>query len=204
MKRPLRRLPAVCRKAFIFLWAAAAAAGLGGCGSIELNRGVTVPPPIRRGGGDFVGHVVDGLHVTGRPVTVDPATYRLTVSGNVRNELSLSLDEVRAMPAVSEKIDLVCPGVFVDKGTWTGVPLRTILEKAGLGEGSDEVVFTSLDGRYHGGLPVEQALGDGVLIAYAFDGKPFDRLNGFPLRLVAKNKPGYLWVKWLGRIEVER
>ena len=82
------------------------------------------------------------------------------------------------------------------------MPLLDILGRAGLEEGSDAVVFLDVKERYRAELPLARVLQDGFLVAYEFDGKTFDRRNGFPLRLVAKNEPGYYWVKWLGRIEI--
>ncbi len=165
----------------------------------DANSFGRMPRAYRDSGG---GWVLDGLHVTGRPVDIDIASYRLVVSGNVMHPLSLSYEEIRAMPAVREEVTLVCPGVFVDTGVWTGVPLRDILNKAVPMEGSDRVAFVSADERYDAELPLERALGEGVLIAYEFEGRPFDRRHGFPLRLVARGEPGYSWVKWLGKIEV--
>jgi DMSO/TMAO reductase YedYZ molybdopterin-dependent catalytic subunit len=196
----LKRSPMV--RMFFFVLTAAATGCLAASGAIDHKTGVTSSGPMPRGYRDWIGWVVDGLHVTGSPITVDIASYRLAVSGSVQHPLSLSYDEILEMPSVREQVNLVCPGVFVDKGVWTGVPLRDILKKAGLEENSIRVAFISVDERYRAELPLRKALGDGFLIAYEFNGKTFDRRNGFPVRLVAKNEPGYYWVKWLGRIEV--
>lgn len=146
--------------------------------------------------------LVDGLHVTGTAVPVDPETYRLKVSGAVDRELSLSLAEVRALPAVRQEFSLDCPGFFVDHGTWTGVPLRELLERAGVRPQARRVLFTSLSLGYTSVLSLEDARKDGVLVAYEFDGRSFPPLHGFPLRLAAKGHPGSVWVKWLGEIQV--
>jgi DMSO/TMAO reductase YedYZ molybdopterin-dependent catalytic subunit len=171
-------------------------------GAIDDGAGATSFGPMPRSYRDSGGWVVDGLHVTGSPIKVDIASYRLVVSGNVQHPVSLSYDEVRAMPSVQELVTLVCPGIFVDKGVWTGVLVRDILQKAGLKSPSNRVVFISANERYRSEILLEKVLGDGFLIAYEFQGKTFDRRNGFPLRLVAKDEPGHSWVKWLGRIEV--
>jgi DMSO/TMAO reductase YedYZ molybdopterin-dependent catalytic subunit len=196
----LKKVPMI--RLLFFLLTAAVSGCLAACGAIDHKAGVALSGPWPRAYRDSGGWVVDGLHVTGSPIAVDIASYRLSVSGNVQHPLSLSYDEIREMPSVREQTTLVCPGVFVDKGVWTGVPLRDILSKAGLKDGSIRVVFITMDERYRSELPLAKALSDGVLIAYEFDGKTFDRRNGFPLRLVVRNEPGYYWVKWLGRIEV--
>ena len=145
----------------------------------------------------------EGLHVTGTPVDVDIATFRLKVEGAIERPLSLSFEELRGLPAVREEIVLECPGFFVDRGVWTGVPVRELLARARVRPGAKRVVFTSLDGGYTQSLSMGELRDDGTLIAYEFDGKVFPRVHGFPVRLTAKGKPGSYWVKWLGSIRVE-
>jgi DMSO/TMAO reductase YedYZ molybdopterin-dependent catalytic subunit len=75
--------------------------------------------------------LADGLHVTGTPIEVDAATYRLKVGGLVATPLALSLDEVRSMPAERLLMSLTCPGFFTDTGYWTGVRVAEVLKRAG-------------------------------------------------------------------------
>ena len=146
--------------------------------------------------------LVDGLHVTGTPVDVDSESFRLRVGGAVERPLSLSLAQLRGMPAVRADITLVCPGFFTDRGVWTGVPVRDLLALAGVRPGADRVVFTSLSQGYTSALSLADLERDGVLVAYEFDGKPFPVVHGYPLRLTAKDHEGNVWVKWLGEIQV--
>jgi DMSO/TMAO reductase YedYZ molybdopterin-dependent catalytic subunit len=146
---------------------------------------------------------VDGLHVTGTAVEVDVETFRLEVLGKVDSPLALGLDEIRGMEAVRLEADLICPGFFVDKGFWTGVPVRSLLESAGVKAGAREVAFQSVDGSYTRNLPLDKALETQMLVGYEFDDRELHVLHGFPLRLVAPGQPGNVWVKWLGRITVQ-
>jgi DMSO/TMAO reductase YedYZ molybdopterin-dependent catalytic subunit len=146
--------------------------------------------------------LVDGLHVTGTPVEVDAESFRLRIEGAVERPLALSLEQIRALPAVREEITLVCPGFFTDRGVWTGVPVRDLLAMAGVRPGAAKVVFTSLSQGYTSRLSLEDLERDGVLVAYEFEGKPFPVVHGFPLRLTAKDHQGNVWVKWLGEIRV--
>lgn len=146
----------------------------------------------------------EGLHVTGTPVEVDLATFRLKVQGAVERPLALSFEQIRELPAVREEITLECPGFFIDRGIWTGVPVRELLARAGVEKGAKRVIFTSLDGGYSQSLDLEDLQGDGTLIAYEFDGKPFPKVHGFPVRLAAKGQAGSYWVKWLGSLRVEK
>ncbi len=146
--------------------------------------------------------LVEGLHVTGTPVEVDVESFRLRIEGAVERPLSLSLVQIRALPAVREQITLECPGFFVDRGVWTGVPVRDLLAMAGVRAGAASVVFTSLSEGYTSTLSLQDLEQDGVLVAYEFEGQPFPAVHGFPLRLTAKDHQGNVWVKWLGEIRV--
>jgi DMSO/TMAO reductase YedYZ molybdopterin-dependent catalytic subunit len=79
--------------------------------------------------------------------------------------------------------------------------LAPLLEEAGLQEGAKNVVFHALDG-YESSLTLEEALAEGVFLAYQVNGETLPPEHGFPLRLVARGQFGGKWVKWLGRIEV--
>ena len=93
----------------------------------------------------------------------------------------------------------------VGNAEWTGVPLRGLLEEAGVDEGAVEVLFRGLDRGMEGGeeqgyersLPLEEALPEDVLLAYEMNGAPLPPQHGFPLRLVVPGWYGMASVKWL-------
>jgi len=144
----------------------------------------------------------EGLHVTGTAIDVDLKTYRLEITGEVNKNLSLTFDDVKNLPSVRIYSELDCPGFFIDKGYWTGVKILDLLNMAGLKENAKEVEFISVDGSYSKVLALEDIQPEGFLIAYQFNDKEFSKYHGFPLRVVAKDQPGSVWVKWLGKIEV--
>ena len=86
----------------------------------------------------------------GHPV-VDPATYRLNVSGLVEHAHHLSLDELRKMGNAELVAGFECSGNrrplqgLIGNGRWTGVPLKTVLDKAGLKDNAREIVFFGAD-----------------------------------------------------------
>jgi sulfane dehydrogenase subunit SoxC len=156
---------------------------------------------------------------------VDPAAWRLELGGAVDRPLALSLDDLRALPAVTRPVTLECAGngralmaprplsqpwltEAVGTGEWTGVPLRALLERAGLRDDAVEVLFTGLDRGIEGGveqayersLPVAEALGDDALLAYELNGEPLPPQHGFPLRLMIAGWYGMAHVKWLAAI----
>lgn len=145
----------------------------------------------------------EGLHITGKPFDFDIKTYRLTVTGKVDNPLSLTFEDVKALPSVKKKLTLDCPGFFTDIGTWTGVPVKVLLEKAKIRSDAKIVIFSVPDDSYRTRFSVPEATKEDMLIAYEFNGKQFHRVHGFPLRLVAGGHEGSDWVKWLQKIVVE-
>jgi DMSO/TMAO reductase YedYZ molybdopterin-dependent catalytic subunit len=156
---------------------------------------------------------------------VDPASWRLSIGGLVGRELSFSLDDLRARPAVTHAVTLECAGngrarlsprpisqpwllEAVGTAEWTGVPLRSLLEEAGIADGAIEVLFHGLDHgveaglhqHYERSLALAEAQRDEVLLAYAMNGEPLLPQHGFPLRLVVPGWYGMTSVKWLDRI----
>jgi DMSO/TMAO reductase YedYZ molybdopterin-dependent catalytic subunit len=147
---------------------------------------------------------VDKLGLTGTPVEVDIATYRLVVDGLVERPLSLSYDELLAYPTVSQVLRLECPGFFVDWAEWTGPLVRTLLEEAGIKPEASTVKFYDGDEYpYTKTLPLEQARRDDTLLAWKVNGVILPVEHGYPVRLAAGSELGSYWVKWLFRIEVQ-
>jgi DMSO/TMAO reductase YedYZ molybdopterin-dependent catalytic subunit len=142
-----------------------------------------------------------GLHVTGGIQQIDAIAYRLEVTGKVKRRLSLSYDDLRCMPRVASRPDLVCPGFFKDVATWAGTPLKYILELAGVESTAASVRLTGADA-YSASMTVEQAISEGNFLAYEWEHKALPRLHGFPVRGVFPAMEGNQWVKWLIKIEV--
>jgi DMSO/TMAO reductase YedYZ molybdopterin-dependent catalytic subunit len=142
-----------------------------------------------------------GLHVTGKMQLLDPATYRLRVTGKVERPLELTYDEIRCLPKVQASPVLECPGFFVDEATWAGAPIAEVLALAGVQDGAGSVEFIGADD-YASSLSLEEALDRANFLAYEWEGQPLPRLHGFPLRLVVPGAQGNKWTKWLVEMEV--
>ena len=161
----------------------------------------------------------------GHPV-LEAASHRLTVSGLVDRSMSLSLDDLRQMGGVELAAGFECSGNrpplqgSSSNGRWTGLPLRAVLERAGVQAAAREVVFFGADGReeevewrrrtfsvdvrFGRSLPREHALSSAPFLAYALNGEPLTRHQGFPLRLIVPGWYGVANVKWLSEIRVQR
>lgn len=160
---------------------------------------------------------------------LDPATWRLQVSGLVERPLSLSLGQLRSMAAQTAVATLECAGngrSMLDphvpgeqwglgaagRATWTGVPLTDMLNRAAPQPGAREVLFRGADhghveGR-DGPVPFERSVplghlhSAGALLAYAMNGEPLSVQHGYPLRLIMPGWYGVASVKWLTEIEL--
>jgi DMSO/TMAO reductase YedYZ molybdopterin-dependent catalytic subunit len=142
-----------------------------------------------------------GLHMTGTPIEVDVGTYRLEISGLVDRPLSLTYDDLRCLPKVEATPELVCPGYFVDVATWAGVPLRDVLDRAGVSDGATSLRLMAADG-YSLRIDLSEDALASAFLAYELEGETLPVLHGFPVRFVWPGHSGNDWVKWLVGIEV--
>jgi DMSO/TMAO reductase YedYZ molybdopterin-dependent catalytic subunit len=141
--------------------------------------------------------------VSGSMPTFDPGTWRLTVGGGVEQPLSLSYDDLRALPRVNQISTFHCvTGWTVQNVHWGGVRIKDVLAKAGPIPDAHALEFVSAETPYTDYLTMKQASLHDVLLAYEMDGKPLPREHGAPVRLVIPDMYGYKNVKWLNAINV--
>jgi DMSO/TMAO reductase YedYZ molybdopterin-dependent catalytic subunit len=130
---------------------------------------------------------------------IDPLRWRLAVRGRVAHELDMSLSDLAALGETEREAVLDCTSGWALRTSWRGVPLGAVLDAAGLGQNATQVVVRSVTGWY-AQLPVDEA--KSALLATAVAGRPLPHGNGAPCRLVAPDRRGLEWVKWVDRIEV--
>jgi hypothetical protein len=130
---------------------------------------------------------------------IDPLAWHLAVRGRVIRPLDLSLAELAALGEVEREAVLDCTSGWALRTAWRGVPLSAVLESAGLAEGARQVTVRSVTGWY-AALPLAEARD--ALLATSVAGHPLPHGNGAPCRLVAPDRRGLEWVKWVARIEV--
>jgi sulfane dehydrogenase subunit SoxC len=164
-----------------------------------------------------------GLHFErshGGTAVIDPATHSLYVHGMVREPKKFSMADIRRFPPMSRIMFLECSGNgltewskptmptvqfthgLTSTSEWTGVPLATILNEAGLrpgakwllAEGGDAAAMTR-------SIPLAKALKD-CFLAYGQNGEAIRPEQGYPLRLMVPGYEGNINIKWLRRIEV--
>lgn len=132
---------------------------------------------------------------------VDLTAYRLAVEGMVENPLSLSFDDIKALPAEERYVKLPCVEGWTEAGIWKGPKLSLLLERAGVKGGAETVVFTS-PGGYTTSLTLDDIKATDPILAYDVNGSRLPDEQGYPLRLVVPNRYGYKWIKWVVAIKV--
>ena len=141
--------------------------------------------------------------VTGRLHSRSEADYKLEVGGFVDAPTTLTMADLRAMPATRMTKDFQCvTGWRVNDVKWVGVRLSEVMDRAGVRDGAWGVRFVSFDGVYTETLSMEQARRDDVIVAYEMDGKPVSSAHGGPARLYVAPMYGYKSIKWLQTIEL--
>jgi DMSO/TMAO reductase YedYZ molybdopterin-dependent catalytic subunit len=162
--------------------------------------------PIVVPNGDF--YRIDTAFI---PPTVDRATWSLRIHGLVDHEVTLTYDELTALPIIEQFVTIACVsnevgGNLVGNARWTGVRLRDVLAMAGVQSSADQLVGRSVDG-FTAGMPVEWVMDPSrePLIAVGMNGDPLPRNHGFPARLIVPGLYGYVSAtKWLSELELTR
>ena len=138
-----------------------------------------------------------------------PADWRLEIAGAVATPLSLDLDAVKQYGSVTEMATLECawsrgPFLWVGNATWTGVPLKTLLEQAGPLPEAASVAIEAEDEYVLGDIAIESILArDDFVLAWQMNGEELPPEQGYPLRLVVPGAGGFHWVQWVTHIEVK-
>lgn len=193
---------------------------LGPAVDVEAQReAVTLPPPQLVVGDN--GFEVDGISPLITPndefyridtalvvPRVDTADWTLSFTGMVDNPFELTFDELLELATMEEAVTLACVSNevgddLVGNAVWRGVPLASLLERAGVQEGATQIVGRSVD-NFTTGFPTEIALdGRPAMVAIAMNGEPLPAAHGFPARLVVPGLYGYVSAtKWLKEIEL--
>jgi sulfite dehydrogenase len=165
-------------------------------------------------------------HLADIPLEIDPATFRLEVKGAVDTPVQLSLDELKHMGGTEVVAVNQCSGNsrgffeprvaggqagngMMGNARWQGVPLKAVLDRAGVKAAAVQVRFDGLDGPvadttpdFVKALPVDQARDGEVMLAWGMNGDDLPFLNGYPLRLVVPGYYGTYWVKHLNQVTV--
>ena len=140
------------------------------------------------------------------PPTVDANSWRLVVNGLVSRPLTITYEQLKAMPSVPQIATLECisnkiANDFIGTAIWNGIRLKDLLEKSGVKPNAKYIVFRCADG-YDVGIPLERGLQEGSILAYGMNGETLDAKHGYPVRAIIPGLYGMMNPKWITEIEL--
>ncbi len=135
------------------------------------------------------------------PQNVDIKTYKLIVNGLVEKPASYTYDEVLSNRKYTKVVTLYCVEGWDVKLLWEGILLKDIFNKVKVDSSANTVIFHSVDG-YTTSLPLKTILDKNMILAYKMNEVVLPPERGYPFQLVAEDKLGYKWAKWIDRIEL--
>jgi DMSO/TMAO reductase YedYZ molybdopterin-dependent catalytic subunit len=136
------------------------------------------------------------------PQYIDPGTYRLNVQGLVTDPGTYTYDDVLTnYPAYQKVVTLHCVEGWDVTILWEGILVRDILMDADVLSEADTIIFRAQDG-YSTSFPLSYIMDNDILIAYRINNVTLPEERGYPFQLVAEDKWGYKWIKWITTIEL--
>lgn len=141
---------------------------------------------------------------------VDPASWTLRIHGMVEREVTITWDELLALPLEESVTTLACVsnevgGGLIGNAVWLGYPIRDLLARAAPSADADMVLSRSVDG-FSASTPLPVLMDDrNAILAVGMNGEPLPPEHGFPARLVVPGLYGYVSAtKWVTELEVTR
>jgi DMSO/TMAO reductase YedYZ molybdopterin-dependent catalytic subunit len=184
---------------------------------LQHYKSKIVPPPTPNYGAvqpvKFLSSEVttnDQYYVVSKNLYADPTVsaggWRLVVYGQVEHVFSLTYQELLAQPMQTQYESMMCVsnevgGPYMSNALWVGVPLKDLLQRAGVKPGATKVVFYA-DDDYSDSIHLTKALEPTTLLAVHMNGAPVPQEHGFPARMLVPGIYGMKHVKWITRIEV--
>jgi DMSO/TMAO reductase YedYZ molybdopterin-dependent catalytic subunit len=136
------------------------------------------------------------------PQNVNISDYRLTVTGLTNHTDVYTYDEVLAKyPRYTKVVTLFCVEGWDTTILWEGVLVRDLITTAGIDPRATTVIFTAHDG-YTTSSPLDYLMDNDIIIAYRMNNVTLPAERGYPFQLVAEDKWGYKWIKWIEKIEL--
>lgn len=135
------------------------------------------------------------------PQAVDPATYWLEVKGAVARPAAYTYDEIVERASFEKVVRISCVEGWSANILWRGIRIADLIGEADPSSGAVAAIFHCADG-YTTSLPLAYLDERDILLAYRMNGIVLPAERGFPFQVVAEDKWGYKWAKWVTDIEV--
>ncbi|WP_144766181.1 molybdopterin-dependent oxidoreductase [Curtobacterium sp. 9128] len=188
--------------------------------AVHLPKPVNTPPTVPAGASLDVAGITPyvtpnadfyRIDTALRVPSIDPADWSIRIHGAVEHEVTLTWDELLALPLEEHLATLSCVsnevgGDLIGNARWLGYPIRELLARAVPKAGADMVLSRSIDG-FTAGTPLDVLQDDGTdaMLAVGMNGEPLPAEHGFPVRMVVPGLFGYVSAtKWVTEMEVTR
>jgi DMSO/TMAO reductase YedYZ molybdopterin-dependent catalytic subunit len=136
------------------------------------------------------------------PQYVNVTDYRLTLTGLTNTTLVYSYNEIlEKYPHHTKVVTLFCVEGWDTTILWEGVLVRDLIRDAGIDPRANTVIFTAHDG-YSTSFPLDYLMNRDIIIAYRMNNVTLPAERGYPFQLVAEEKWGYKWIKWIEKIQL--
>ncbi len=132
---------------------------------------------------------------------IDISTYQLKITGLVNNEVTLSYEDVLELTSYERLITLHCVEGWDATILWEGVLLSDLIDLSEAKSNANTVIFHAEDG-YTTSLPYSVIKDRQLILAYKANGIDLPNEMGYPFIVVAENKLGYKWARWVTKIEL--
>jgi DMSO/TMAO reductase YedYZ molybdopterin-dependent catalytic subunit len=203
--------PSMGRRAFVLGTIGLAAAG----GAAALARNLYRAATFSYDGTQYKGSIVEPItpndlfycvtkNLVDPKVNVD--VWHLEIGGLVQNAATWRFQDLIGFKPTTQETTLMCISNGLDAGlisnaVWKGLPLRDLLDQAGVLSGAARVRLHGVD-NYTDTIPLEKAMEPTTLLAYEMNDAPLPDRHGYPLRVIVPGYFGEKNVKWVTRIEV--
>ncbi len=183
---------------FVVIWILLVSGCLNSGGPIELD-GVEVR--------EYHGQKLDSLEHAFRensikgPQYVEADAYTLQVTGLVENQKIYTYDSVLEKQSYEKVVKLYCVEGWEATILWEGVLVKDIVAEAVPKEGANTIILYAYDG-YSTSFPLDYVMENDIIMAYKMNGVTLPPERGFPFQLIAEDKWGYKWIKWITSIEI--
>jgi DMSO/TMAO reductase YedYZ molybdopterin-dependent catalytic subunit len=136
------------------------------------------------------------------PQYINTSDYRLTITGLTNGTDVYTYNEVLdRFPHYTKVVTLFCVEGWDVTILWEGVKVSDLIRDAGIDPRANTVIFTAHDG-YTTSFPLSYLMNNDIIMAYRMNNVTLPADRGYPFQLVAEDKWGYKWIKWIEKIEL--
>lgn len=132
---------------------------------------------------------------------VNKDTYKLEIVGLISSPINYSYSDILKLPSYQKVVTLNCVEGWSVKALWEGILVKDLLKNVDIKPEAKTVIFYAADG-YSTSFPLDYILNNNIIMADKLNGVTLPPERGFPFQLVAEQKWGYKWIKWITKIEL--